>query len=222
MGLFNDFGKGLSGLFGEGFADRAAIASALLEGDGAAVAQIKARQAQAQKDQQENAIKQAAMMHVYQAAKARGLSEDDAIVMATNPDKFADVIGAWSKPHDVGPEGGFRENPMTHQIASMPRYDSDGNYYAPNNDASQAPQRLIKGTKAIPIPDGGSVKIVDSVTGRPDNYGGPSPQVQGGNDLRAAAIDAIQRGADPTKVLERLKQMQGGQSGSPSTGGFSY
>lgn len=37
--------------------------------------------------------------------------------------------------------------------------------------------------------------------------------------LREQAIEAIRKGADPVKVLERLKQLEGGQSASPA-GGF--
>lgn len=149
MGLFQAFGSGLKGLFGEGFADKAAIASALINGDGAAVAQIRAHQAASKKDANEAAMKQQVMLHAYQAAKARGLSNDDAIVIATQPDKYADVISAWSKPYDTGPEGGFRKDPLSGKTEAAPRWDGDGNLYGPNADASQAPQRLIKGLKPV-------------------------------------------------------------------------
>lgn len=221
-GLFDSIGNGLKGLFGEDYdlASRAAAAAAIGAGDYGAVARIRQQQAQAKTDAAEQKQKQALMLHAYTAAKTMGMSDDEATVIASDPGKAADFISAWRKPHDSGPEGGFREDPITGKISSMPRYDGDGNYYAPNSDATRAPERLIKGTKAIPIAPGGSVVIADSVTGRPD--GGDRPMSEGTGDLRSEAIKAIQQGADPAKVLERLKSLMGGQTGSAPSGGFPY
>jgi hypothetical protein len=78
--------------------------------------------------------------------------------------------------------------------------------------------------KVIPLQPGGSVVQYDPTTGQikplvmpndgSQTSGSPAPAP--GGDLRSEAIKAIQAGADPAKVLQRMMQLQGGQAATPS------
>ena len=80
--------------------------------------------------------------------------------------------------------------------------------------------------KYFNLAPGGSVVSVDPTTGAVNTVvqpndgsqmsGSPAPAPSGGTDLRAEAIKAIQAGADPQKVLQRMVQLQGGQAATPS------
>lgn len=83
MGLFGAIGNGLSGLFGEGFADAAARAGALVNGDYAGAARITESM-----DARKAAKQQAATLTA--ALRAKGLSDDDIAIVMANPGKFAE------------------------------------------------------------------------------------------------------------------------------------
>jgi hypothetical protein len=78
--------------------------------------------------------------------------------------------------------------------------------------------------KYFNLTPGSSVVSVDPVTGQTSTVVQPndgsqtsgSPAPAPGGDLRSEAIKAIQAGADPAKVLQRMMQLQGGQAATPS------
>lgn len=98
------------------------------------------------------------------------LSPQDKAYAKLNPKAYLDNYMQRFQPMNTGPGGGSRGLPGPGgQIASWqtaPRFDDNGTIYAPGTGTS-APQVLQRGTKAVPIQQGGHVDILDSITGRP-------------------------------------------------------
>lgn len=223
MGLFDAVGNGIKGLFGEGFGDRAAIAGAMIDGDYAGAARIRQSQANAKAQQQ-------GMQHAFAALKAMGMPDDQAAALASDPSVSANFIADHNKGQQYSASGGSHFDPITNKWDMAPsRHEFQGTVFdvgggAPGQQAQVTPQH--EGTQWITPQPGTTAFGVNSFSGLPMGGGEApappaSPSPGGGNDLRAAAIEAIKRGADPAKVLQRMQQMmQGGQAGQPSPGGF--
>lgn len=233
MGLFDAIGSGLKGLFGDDFADRAATALAIGEGDYGAIASMRARKAQAEKLREEAALARETRQRAFTAFKSMGMSDEQAITLANDPDSAAAFMADRLKGQQYGSSGGSFFDPITNQTRMAPsRHEFQGSVFdvgggAPGQKAPVTAQH--EGTQWITPQPGTTAFGVNSFSGLPRNAPGvidergavPSEApTQGANStLREQAIDAIRRGADPVKVLERLKLLEGGQSGAP-TGGF--
>ena len=222
MGLFDSIGKGLGGFFGPGFADRAAYGAAIGNEDYAGAASLRAGQERRKQDEAKARQEDQLMVTAYHAAKGLGLSDDEALTMASDPAKAADLISAWRTPHDYGPEGGSRLNPTTGTYSSAPRWGPDGQLFGPNADASQAPPQLLRGIKAFPVPQGGNVWGMDPQSGAIIS-GGP----QGGAPTGRAPVpvrspqelDALPPGAKYIGPDGNVRTKPGGPTPQAS-GGF--
>jgi hypothetical protein len=234
MGLLNSFGGALGGLFGEGFADRAAIAGALVNGDYGAASAMKARQAAIQAEKEKERQAREGMLHAYGAFKAMGMSDDQAITLASDPSVAANFVADRNKKQQYSASGGSSFDPVSNQWQMAPsRHEFQGSVFDVGgaSPGQQAPVTLQhQGVQWVTPQPGTTAFGVDSFTGLPMGGSGAAPQQPAPaapapsaatNDLRAQAIDAIKRGADPAKVLQRMQQlMQGGQAGSSSPAGF--
>jgi hypothetical protein len=223
MGLFNDFGKGLSGLFGEGFADRAAIASALLEGDGASAAKIKQAQAERKADEQKAQMQQAAMLHAYQGFKAMGMSDDQAITLAANPAAAASFIADRNKGQQYSASGGSYYDPVTGQTRMAPsRHEFQGSVFdvgggAPGQQAQVTPQH--QGVQWVTPQPGTTAFGVNSFTGAP--MGGDAPHGNAPIPVTSKAeYDALPPGSEYI-APDGSHRVKGGQAGQSSPAGFS-
>lgn len=90
MGLFSAFGDGLKGLFGEGFADRAARAIALGNGDARAAAAITDGMSRRHEAELKATQSAAARDRLVQGLRAKGLNDDDISIIMANPEKFSE------------------------------------------------------------------------------------------------------------------------------------
>lgn len=231
MGLFQTIGSGLSGLFGEGFADRAAMAGALINGDYGAAAQIKAMQAKRKQDEADAAIEHEGAMKAYAYFKSQGMDDNAAITLAADPKVRAQFVADKLKPQQFGAAGGSVHDPITGKDFMAPsRHEFQGTVFdvgggPAGQQAPVTPQH--EGVQWITPQPGTTAFGVNSFSGLPmgapqaPEAQAPPPQAPVRNDLRSQAIDAIRRGADPAQVLKRMQQlMQGGQMGSVPSGGF--
>jgi hypothetical protein len=111
VGLFNAFENGLKGLFGEGFADRAARAMALEGGDFDAAARIS-------KQMEDRQAAKAQTLAVTQALRAQGVPDDQIAIMLTNPDKLGEYYNSRFQPATVD-EGSTRVVPNLNGSQTM-------------------------------------------------------------------------------------------------------
>jgi hypothetical protein len=74
-------------------------------------------------------------------------------------------------------------------------------------------------SKVIPGPDGSFYEQPRQGLGGGQSFQPPQPSPTG-SAIREQAMEAIRQGADPAAVLKRLQEMEGGQAGSGSPGGF--
>jgi hypothetical protein len=74
-------------------------------------------------------------------------------------------------------------------------------------------------SKIIPGPDGSFYEQTRQGLGGGQPFQPPQPSPTG-SAIREQAMEAIRQGADPAAVLKRLQEMEGGQAGSGSPGGF--
>jgi hypothetical protein len=75
-------------------------------------------------------------------------------------------------------------------------------------------------SKIIPGPDGSFYEQTRQGLGGGQQFNPPQTTGTVGSAIRQQAMDAIQQGADPAAVLKRLQELEGGQAGSGSPGGF--
>lgn len=155
------------GFFGKDFNEVDALAGFFGGPQVASTIQRKKQfNAEAQAEAEKLARERQALDAAAAALRERGVPEPDIAALMTDPKRMAEFvsqrIGLW----DTGPGGGSRYDPLTNNTRMAPRWDDDNNLYGGTSDASQVPQRLIKGTKVVPVPQGGQAVALDSVTGQ--------------------------------------------------------
>lgn len=185
-GLFSQVGNAAKGLF-SGLKDgdlvnRLAAARAFSEGDygGGAGLLADGKREKLLRDKfalekAEAERAQAVAEEAYNALVARGIPPAEARVIADSAENRAGYLRDVNKPWETGPGGGSRFNPIDKSWIGAPRWDDDGNYYGPSMDASKEPQRIIRGTKVVPVNPGGKAVALDSVTAEVVNGGGNAP-----------------------------------------------
>jgi hypothetical protein len=121
MGLFGAVGNGLSGLFGDGFTEKAAMANAILNDDNEAAARIAG---------QRNKERAAAQLQaqLVGALRNKGMSDDDIAVILANPDKFSEAYSSRFQTRGVD-EGSSVYTPNLNGGAAMftaPKIQKEG------------------------------------------------------------------------------------------------
>jgi hypothetical protein len=229
MGLLNAFGDDLKGLFGEGFADRAAIAGALLNGDYGAASEIKARQAAAAAEKDKQAQAQQAMVHAYAAFKRMGMDDDQAMALAQDPSVAADFISKRDAPQQFGASGGSTFDPITGQSRMAPsRHEFQGSVFDVGGGPAGQPASTTlqhQGYQWVTPQPGTTAFPVNSFTGVA-NMG----MAQGGAAAQPgrapipvrtkAQVDALPEGTEFIGPDGKVRIKTGGQAGSPSPAGF--
>jgi hypothetical protein len=225
MGLLNAFGDDLKGLFGEGFADRAAIAGALLNGDYGAASEIKARQAAVAAEKDKQAQAQQAMVHAYAAFKRMGMDDDQAMALAQDPSVAADFISKRDAPQQFGASGGSTFDPITGQSRMAPsRHEFQGSVFDVGGGPAGQPASTTlqhQGVQWVTPQPGTTAFGVNSFTGQP--MGGPTQAPTSPSNpipvKTKAQYDALPPGAEYI-APDGSHRVKGGQAGSPSPAGF--
>jgi hypothetical protein len=223
-GLFDSIGNGLKGLFGDGFADRAAIAGALIEGDYGGAASIRAAQARRQLEQQKAAQQQQMQIAAYQAAKGMGMSDDQALAIAGDPSVAASFIADRMKIQQFGAAGGSTYDPATHETRMAPsRHEYQGSVFdVGGGPAGQSSPVTVQheGTQWITPQPGTTAFGVNSFTGRPRGQSSP-PMSEGKSGPKPGTVEDgyMFKGGNPADPSNWEKV--GGQSQSGS-GGFPF
>lgn len=182
------------------------IATMFAHRDAQKFAQQKYDEQQAEVQQQQHAA--------FTWAKKHGYSDEDAAALAVHPETIAAMVQANHAPQRFDSGGGSIM--QDGRITTAPRFDSDGNIYAPSvtqpGQQFQVPQRVQSGTKAIPVQPGGQVQIHDSVTGK--RLGGQGSTFQVGEVFNGYRF----KGGDDTDP-NNWESVNGGPSAGRS-GGF--
>lgn len=96
------------------------------------------------------------------------LSPEDKAYAKLNPSEYVKNYMTRFQARQFGPEGGSLGLPNAGgqlSFQTAPRFDSDGNIYAPGNGTT-VPQILQRGVKSIPVADGGHLYGVDAINGQ--------------------------------------------------------
>lgn len=222
MGLLNAFGNGLKGLFGEGFADRMAVASALADGDYASAARIRALQDESKASKAKAEQQQQTMLHAYAGLKAMGMSDDQAITLASDPSVAANFVADRNKGQQYSASGGSYYDPITGQTRMAPsRHEFQGSVFdvgggAPGQQATTTLQH--QGVQWVTPQPGTTAFGVNSFTGQPMGQDNPS----GGPDATPTVEDGYAYTPGPGG---RANQANWKPIGGPSpggSGGFPY
>lgn len=144
MGLFDAIGNGLTGLFGEGFADRAARAGAFLDGDYGTASKISSGMAE------QRAAREQASRFV-EALRAKGMPDEDIRIIMANPEKFSESFSSRFQTRGV---------------------DEGSSVMTPNLNGSRelftAPKTFKEGADVMQTPAGNRLLPPASVMGQQD------------------------------------------------------
>lgn len=167
MGLLGNLGKNFAnGSLFDGFA----AAQAALAGDYGGMAQINSAAHKRRADDEEDRQKQEALKQLHATIDSDpALSPQDKAYAKANPKAYIEHYMSRFEQRQFGPGGGSVSTPAAGgqtNWQTAPRFDDDGNIYAPGNGTS-APEILQRGTKAVPVTAGGEVKVLDALSGAP-------------------------------------------------------
>jgi hypothetical protein len=121
VGLFGAVGNGLSGLFGDGFAEKAAMANAILNDDNETAARIAGQRGKERAAAQLQA-------QLVGALRNKGMSDNDIAIILANPDKFSEAFSSRFQTRGVD-EGSSVYTPNLNGGAAMftaPKIQKEG------------------------------------------------------------------------------------------------